>query len=187
MYGGDAAGALDQAEKAIELDPLNPGLAILKGTALHYAGRLDEADLLIRSVVESDPAYENSYVPWADVLEARGLLNQAIEADLRAVAVANRASFTLCALARRYAVAGRRAEAESLLQELIDRYGRGEASAGEVAPVYAGLGENDLALEWLNKGFADHAPEMLAIKVVPEFRTLRPLPGFIDLLNRMHL
>lgn len=71
-------------------------------------------------------------------------------------------------LAYIYAVAGKRAEAENLLQDI---QGRREAyvSPWDVALVYVGLGENDLAFEWLAKAAEERAGWLVYLKTFPKF------------------
>jgi len=54
-----------------------------------------------------------------------------------------------------------------------------------MAGIYVGLGQNDKAFEWLEKGFRERASPNL--KVEPVFDPLRSNPRFQDLLRRMNL
>ena len=56
---------------------------------------------------------------------------------------------------------------------------------GSMAGIYVGLGQNDKAFEWLEKGFRERASPNL--KVEPVFDPLRSNPRFQDLLRRMNL
>ena len=56
-----------------------------------------------------------------------------------------------------------------------------------VALVYAGLGENDQAFAWLNKGYAERTHWLVWLKLDPRWDSLRSDPRFQDLLRRMGL
>ena len=53
-----------------------------------------------------------------------------------------------------YAVAGRRAEAQKVLDQLNDSRSK-SMFRKTVAEIYAGLGEKDKAFEWFEKGYGD--------------------------------
>ncbi len=57
----------------------------------------------------------------------------------------------------------------------------------EIAVIYAGLREKDLALEWLNKAYVDRTPRLTLFRVDPRFDSLRKEPQFTALLNKMGL
>jgi len=56
-----------------------------------------------------------------------------------------------------------------------------------VAIVYAGLGENERALDWLEKAYADHSNAIVFLKVDPQLDTLRSNPRFRELQRKLRL
>ncbi len=54
-----------------------------------------------------------------------------------------------------------------------------------IAGVYAGIGEADQAFTWLERGYRERDPSLLAIAVEPLSDPLRSDPGFQDLLRRI--
>src|SRR5262249_37259487 len=57
-----------------------------------------------------------------------------------------------------YAVSGRRSEAQRILAELQEQSKLRQVNPIHIAKIHAGLGEKDLALDWLEKAFQDRAP-----------------------------
>jgi hypothetical protein len=49
------------------------------------------------------------------------------------------------------------------------------------------LGENDLALDWLEKAYADHSIAIVFLKVDPQMDTLRASPRFHELQRKLRL
>ncbi len=184
-YTGRNAEALREADAAMALDPLSPAMGVLRGVVLSFGARYDEAVAQFERVIAADPAYENVYVPYADALERKGRLSEAITAADRAVAQTHGASFALSVAGRMYGIRGDSQKAGAILSELLDRNRRGQATAGEIAPVYAGLGRNADALTWLEDGFSKRDQEMLALPVALEYLNLRSEPRFQQLLSKM--
>jgi len=86
-----------------------------------------------------------------------------------------------------YAAAGRRADAQKVLDQLIERSKTTYVPAIAIAQIYARLGQNDQTFEWLEKSYDEHSLLLAFIKVLPDFDPLRSDPRFADLLRRMNL
>jgi hypothetical protein len=86
-----------------------------------------------------------------------------------------------------YAVAGRRAEAQKVLEELKKR------SEGEYirpyyfAQIYSGLGEKDLAFKWLVKAYEQSDISLATILVDETLDNLRSDSRFNLILQKMKL
>jgi hypothetical protein len=60
-------------------------------------------------------------------------------------------------------------------------------SAPSIAIIYAGLGDNDRALDWLEKAYQERSTGLLTLKVHPIFDGLRSDQRFRSLLRRIGL
>ncbi len=94
-------------------------------------------------------------------------------------------ALVLESLGSAYALAGRRVEAQKVLDKLDNLSKQKYVLPEPMAAIYADLGEKDKALEWLAKGFDDRS--IIKIKVDPTLDSLRSDPRFADLLRRMNL
>ncbi len=74
----------------------------------------------------------------------------------------------------------------AIVKELEEKYSRKESNGQNVAAVYAGLGEEDKAFEWLEKDFQTKGDSRFIRWDIP-YETLRDDPRFKDLLKRMNL
>lgn len=83
-------------------------------------------------------------------------------------------------------MAGKKIEAQKVLDELGELSKRRYVPAYNVAFIYAGLNDKDKAFELLNKGFQTHSG-LSVIKVETSLSSLRDDPRFKDLLKRMNL
>src|SRR4029077_7858059 len=94
----------------------------------------------------------------------------------------------LSGLGNAYAVAGRRAEAQKVLDQLNDLSKRKYVPAWFIAIIYVGLREKDKAFECLEKSYEERSIGFgSAIKVDPIWDPLRSALRFQDLLRRMTL
>jgi tetratricopeptide (TPR) repeat protein len=86
------------------------------------------------------------------------------------------------------AVAGRRADAVRLREEMVRRANAKEdTAAGGVAIISLGLGDSERAFEWLGRARDLRDPWLEFIKVDPRFDPLRSDPRFGRLLTSMGL
>jgi hypothetical protein len=74
-----------------------------------------------------------------------------------------------------------------VLEALQERSRQRYVPADHIARIYAGLGETDQAVAWLEKAYAERASRMIHLKVEPTFDRLRSDRRFQDLLRRMGL
>ena len=59
--------------------------------------------------------------------------------------------------------------------------------AFNIALIHAGLGQNDLAFEWLDRAFEERSSWLASLKIEPLLDSLRSDPRFNDLVRRMNL
>ena len=117
----------------------------------------------------------------------KGLLEEAIAEMQKARALDPGNTHIDAWAAYAYAVSGRRADAHKILDEL-EATPRGQfTSPTDIARVYAGLGENDVAFGWLQKALDAHDNWLTHLKVDPKFDKMRSDPRFSDMLQRIGL
>ena len=91
------------------------------------------------------------------------------------------------ALDRGYAEGGYSRAMRLVSETLAARSQRAYVPSWEIATWYALAGENDLALDWLEKAYDDRGGQMGFINVDPDWDVLRDDPRFQELLRRMNL
>ena len=78
---------------------------------------------------------------------------------------------------------------------LLGGCGRNAVRASEKEPVqarvfawtYAGVGDGEQTLSWLEKAYAEHSGELVSLKVSPAYDFLRNDPRFQGLVERVGL
>jgi tetratricopeptide (TPR) repeat protein len=91
------------------------------------------------------------------------------------------------ALAHAYSVIGKKAEAEIILRGLERKLQGTSASPYTMATIYAGLGQNDKAFDFLERAYSEKSLDISSLKSGLVLDSLRPDPRFQNLLGRIGL
>lgn len=175
--------ALAEIERAKQLDPVSVVINSVSGMYLFHARRYDEAIEVFSKTLEMDQSYGHARGYLGATYEQKGMFQQAIEA-LKKNVETNR-EMNLQPLGHAYALAGKRAEALAILDELKEMSKQRYVPAYFLAVVYTGLNDKTRAIEWLQKGYEERSGGLIFINVDPRFDVLRSDPRFQDLLRRM--
>ena len=186
-YEWDWAGAEEEFRRAIAL---NPGYAPAHqwySSFLAAMGRTDEAIAEAKLTRKLDPLSPilNSHLGW--VLYLAHQQDQAIAELQEAAVLSGNSPLTKAELAYAYAVSGKKAAAQRVLEELNERAKREYISPYFIATIYTGLGKKNEAFEWLQKAYDDRADGLVYLAVEPKFDSLHADARFHDLLRRMNL
>lgn len=150
------------------------------------AGRLEQSIEQSRKTIELDPNYWGGYQELGLALLRNKQFPEAITAMEKSRSLDNNPSVSGY-LGFAYATAGKKAEAQRVLDELKELSKKQYAPAYSIAIIYAGLNEKDQAFEWLNKAFADRSFYIALLNFESTLDNLRPDPRFNDLLRRANL
>jgi TolB-like protein/Flp pilus assembly protein TadD len=173
--------ALTWIQRAREIDPLGHS-AVSNGFILFHARRYDEAVRELRSVEAAYP--DHWYLGFA--LIANDQPDEAVKVLEKALS-SERTPTVMGVLVRAYARAGRRADAVRLLDELKRRQQKTYIPSAAFINAYLGLGDNEQALNWLDRAYQERSNMLQLIKVHPYFDPLRDDPRFKDLVHKVGL
>ena len=119
--------------------------------------------------------------------EATGKVQQAISEYQKANKISGD-SRSAVALAHAYSATGKKAEAEKILRDLERKAKHTAASPYTMATIYAGLGENDKAFEFLEKAYSEKSLDIpSSLKADFLLDSLRLDPRFQIILRRLGL
>ena len=177
--------ALEERELARKFDPLSPYTVANAGYPLYYARRFDEAIAVYRESLQFDPNFAWGHLWIGQAYVQKGVYPEAINEIKEAVRLSSGDVRMLATLGHAYAVSGNRAEALKILNDLQHASQQRYVSPYFIAVIYVGLGEDDRALEWLEKAYNERHPYLILLKVEPVFDRLRKNPRFIDLQRRV--
>jgi tetratricopeptide (TPR) repeat protein len=170
MAMGQIQDSFARIEKARELDPLSISINFSLGWRLYMARQYDHAIEQLRNTLEMDPSYELAHLVVGQAYEEKGEYALAIPELRKAVELSHGTPLMISALAHAYA-----------------RSGKQYVSPYYFAVVYAGLGKNEQAINWLEKAFADRSNGLVFMRMEPELDGLRSNPRFIALQQKLNL
>ena len=179
--------AVAETNRAQELDPLSLSISASRGFLLMNARRYEEAIEQERRVIAIDPNHYQAHWFLALTYLANRQIEQAIATSEKAVAISNRAPAALGVLGMAYGAAGRKGEANQILNELLQLEKQRYVSPMALVYVYTGLGNKDQTFAWLEKAHQERSNGIAFFKVSPTVDLLRSDPRFADLLKRIGL
>jgi TolB-like protein/DNA-binding winged helix-turn-helix (wHTH) protein/Tfp pilus assembly protein PilF len=185
MHGARSAEATGEMERARDLDPLSLIVNTLVGFAYSNARQYDRAIEEYEKVIQLDPQFAPAHYFLGGALTNVRQYDQAIAHLQKARDLTHGASLMSAGLARGYALAGRREQAQQSLRELQLRGMHHYVSPYGLAQVYAALGDKSGALDMLDRAVNEHAFEVLFLRVDRSFDSLHENPRFEELLKRV--
>ena len=187
MFNGKIDEAIREISKAAELDPLSPAILKDQGMTLYYARDYDGAIEYARKTLELDPNFTSVHRLLSLAYQGKQMFSEAMDENQQWGELTGNRVESSIALAQIHAAAGRKTEA----LELIERLDPQTLSVGNllrgIGLVYAALGEDDLAFEWLEKSHVIRAESLCSLKVDPKVDRLRTDPRFASLLKKVGL
>ena len=180
--------SIAELKRAQELDPLSRVVGQTIAAVYLCMGDANAAIEAARRVIELDPNYPRAHDQLGLALLKNGKYTEAMASLRKAVELSQRSDRrNLSSLGFGYAVTGNRAEALAVIEELRQKYERQEALGRDVAAIYAGLGDKDQALAWLEKDFQARSGALARTRREVQFESLQNDPRFLDLFRRLGL
>ena len=160
-------------DRAIALDPLNPGVVTDSAMPLLALRRPDEAVARIRSALEIAPTFWRANWLLAQVLELCGELTEAVLAARLGVEQSGGNVRSVANLVATLAAAGEEAKARDTLTSLLDSGARRYLAPYAIGTAYAALHDFDEALTWLDRGYEEHDLFKPGFPIWPWYSTAR--------------
>jgi TolB-like protein/cytochrome c-type biogenesis protein CcmH/NrfG len=184
MAMGRTREALGRVEHGWELDPLNSVINASVGMIRYLAHDYDGALVALRRGLEIDPNHYVSYLRMGLVCLQKNLPNEAIDAMRQAVTHSGGSTEALAGLAQAHAVTGDKLAMERIVKELGDS-GHRYVSPYNVARVYGAIDDKPRALEWLERAYREHNPDLIELTREPSFAGLHSDAKFRELVDRI--
>src|SRR5882724_6530113 len=187
MTLGRQVEAIAKMKNSQELDPLSLIISVAIGWAYYMARRYDEAIEQLLGTAELDPNYPVTYWILGLVYRITGRYELAVTAGEKGVNLSGGSPIMRAALAHTYGMSGRAKEALQVLDDLTKLANHKYVAPHFLAGIHIGLGENECAIEYLEKSYKEHSHWLIYLHLDPSMDALRSNPRFQDLLRRVGL
>jgi tetratricopeptide (TPR) repeat protein len=175
--------ALEESDRAIALDPVSPLSYTNRAMLLCRADRYDEAIRASQQALELDPHLSNAL--WWQGVSYAGMrdFSRSIDSLAKGARMSNAPLFSAL-LGHVYGLAGERAKALRVLDELTSLSRETYISPMDFAVVYAGLGDADSMFHWLEQAYRNRAARIHELQWM-YFASFRSDPRYANLMRRV--
>jgi tetratricopeptide (TPR) repeat protein len=192
-HTGRSQEGIEEIERARRLDPLSLFTVGIAGNVYFAARKYDDAIRALQFALQIEPQDQMAHARMAWIWQEKAEYEKAIEELRLSSSPESRDSpdgkKTFHRLADAYAARGANGYWREMLALALERYKPGAHYGTEdIAALYSRLGEEDKALDWLEKGYAVHDPyTMFWIVTSSAYDPLRSHPRFQKLLRELNL
>jgi tetratricopeptide (TPR) repeat protein len=179
--------AYERTDMQIRLDPLNIDAWLSRIHSLYFNNEYDKALEYIEMLTKNDIG--SYYVGIGELYLKLGKYEEAVKMTQNYFNnyPDNRPPRTLAILGLAYHHMGQEQKTEEILYELKSRSKISSVGSPSVylSKVYAQIGRNDLAFEWLEKAYQDHETDIVGIKNSPHFEPIHNDPRWQAMLDKV--
>ena len=187
--GGRAQEAIEEGNRARQLDPLSPIIGYAQAEAYTYSRQFDKAIELDKKVLADNPAFGVAHLGAAAAYWGEHKYPQVIQESQIYAQLSGDKSYGeyAAALDSGFRSGGWSIAAHKGIDVLIAQY---KAKTNYIAPyeiaeLYGDIGDKDHAFEWLNIAYQEHCVSLVIMRVDHTFDSLRPDPRYADLVRKI--
>jgi TolB-like protein/Tfp pilus assembly protein PilF len=177
--------AIDEIERARQLDPLSPSINASSGSAFYMARKFDKSIEVLRKTVEMYPDFAYAHSRLGYSLLAAGKIEEAKSEFETALRLSNRNANYLTGIGCALALENKLNEARRVAGQMVAASCSSYVSPFAVALIYTSTGDKDRALGFLEKALQEQDDNINALNVEPALDPLRNDPRFQALLQRL--
>lgn len=192
---GRMSEAIAENQKALQLDPLSLPINNFMGMTYMFADDYQKAYQQFQHTIAMDPTFPLAHLYFSWLLTAMGRYEEGIKenekSELLGGSSPEDAAAEAAMMLQAFQTGGEKGfwqkNLERTLRTLKQPDGESEDPAG-IASAYALVGDKDSAFKWLEKAYEERdGADIMLLKCVPPFKSLRGDPRFADLLRRLGL
>jgi len=180
---GRSSEEMDQAQRALALDPLSVFANMLVGAV--FMGKRDCPDAIaqLERTLQIDPNYVVALAYEEACQDRIGNYDKAVKLDERVLQILGQPE-AAAELKRVYAISGVNRVYRSTIARESDS-SKPDYNSFDVARNYARLGDKNSAFLWLEKAYQEHSPRLVDLKSDFAFDGLHSDPRYADLVRRI--
>ena len=185
--------AIAEMKEAVRLDPFSLPIQSFLGRTFIWARRYDEAEAQFQKTNQLNANFAINHERLSHLYALTGKYEKAIEEETKARILSAEDPKSAVAVGeeqrRAYAFGGARGYWLKVLEfsRTKEDPPEGYSSSSGMAVVLAELGENEKAIDSLEKACVQHSMFMTELKIEPAFDGLKSSLRFSNLLRRVHL
>jgi TolB-like protein/DNA-binding winged helix-turn-helix (wHTH) protein/Flp pilus assembly protein TadD len=167
-----------EVRRAQKLDPLSPIVNMALPEVFTWEGRYDEAIAEYKKIIALDPSFPGSYGNLANLYERKHMYSEALDTMQPLLSLKGTPN-SAAEMRRIYSTSGYAAVIRKELEkDLQDRKQGKYRSPVGIAASYSTLGDEQQALEWLERGYEERTSGMQYLAVDGEFDSIRNNPKY---------
>ncbi|MGB9511798.1 MAG: protein kinase [Candidatus Acidiferrum sp.] len=179
--------SIRELKLAREIDPNSLIIRANLGFVYYLAGDYDRAEEVEKNTIQMDPSFITAHSYLGQVYVEKKQYGEAIDEFRTALSLSPGDIAGLVDLAYAYAIAGKKAEAQEIVQELQNSRGHKYISSYDWAVVYAGYRDKEKTLNALEQAYDERNGRIVNLGVHPQFAFLKGEPRFQKLLTQIRL
>jgi eukaryotic-like serine/threonine-protein kinase len=187
--GGRAQEAIDDGNRAVQLDPLSPIIGAQQAQAYAVARQYDKATALYQKLIADNPNFGRAHGELSAVYWAQHKYPEVIQQLKTAAQLEGDQGYIEYAtvLDKGFQASGWPGALRSAIDiSLAQRKAKaGYISAYQIAGLYNDLGDKDHAIEWLNTAYQEHDAYLVELPTDFVFDSLRSDPRYVALVRKI--
>jgi len=189
--GGREQEAIDEANRAYQLDPLSPIVSLARATVYFRVRQYDKAIEVVKTIVADNPTFGRAHSGLGSAYWEEHKYPEAFQEWKTGAQLEGDKNFAEWAAATE---AGYRSggTAEALRKGIEVELAQIKAKSGYISPYglaeqYAELGDKEHAFQWLDTAYEQHNAGLEGIRTDPSFDPVRSDPRYAELVRKIGL
>ncbi|HXX15733.1 MAG TPA: protein kinase [Candidatus Eremiobacteraceae bacterium] len=179
--------SIRELKLASEIDPKSLIIRANLGFVYYLAGDYDRAEDVEKNAIQMDPSFITAHSYLGQIYVEKKQYTEAIDEFRTALSLSPGDVAGQVDLAYAYAVSGKKAQADEIMQELRSNQEKKYVSAYDWAVIYAGFLNKEKTLDALEESYRERNGRIVNLAVHPQFAFLRGEPRFHKLLEQIGL
>jgi TolB-like protein/DNA-binding winged helix-turn-helix (wHTH) protein/Tfp pilus assembly protein PilF len=176
-----------EIQRAHALDPLSTIISTDAAETAYWARKQDEALKRVDAVLSTDPYFAEAHLVKGKIHEQQGRYEQALAEFKIALALFGGGPNVEALRGHALALAGASEQALEIARQLEAASAHSYVSGVDIAAIYCGLRQPDVAMRWFNRAYLKHDKGINMLGIDPMFDGCRADNRFQELIRKLNL
>jgi TolB-like protein/DNA-binding winged helix-turn-helix (wHTH) protein/Tfp pilus assembly protein PilF len=176
-----------EIQRAHALDPLSTIISTDAAETAYWARKQNEALNRVDAVLSTDPYFAEAHLVKGKIHEQQGRYEQALAEFKIALALFGGGPNVEALRGHALALAGASEQALEIARQLEAASAHSYVSGVDIAAIYCGLRQPDVAMRWLNRAYLNRDKGMNMLGIDPIFDGCRADNRFQELIRKLNL